>query len=353
MKILLFLLLLISPLSANDLFLTFLYGSEVDYEMEQFIKENGIKNVLLFQWANELSSRDQVKTLTDGLRKIIKDPIIAVDQEGGRVARLQNGFTKIPPAAEIDSDAYAYGKILGIELKNVGINLNLAPVVDVNSNPDNPVIGDRSFGETPQKVSATARQMIQGMHKGGVAVTLKHFPGHGDTSEDSHHQLPVVNRSIEQLSKVELLPFQNLHSITDAIMTAHVLYPALDPNEPATFSKPILTSILRENFGFEGVIISDSLVMGAVTADVKTLQEAIDRIKQRAVDAFLAGCDLLTLGRIPMATEADNREMIRQVLSYFNEQIKNGTIPQERVHDSIRRINKLKKQSLRYAHRPT
>jgi beta-N-acetylhexosaminidase len=176
-------------------------------------------------------------------------------------------------------------RAVGSELSTLGLNVNFAPVVDVDTNPENPVIGDRALGREPERVVALARAYLRGLRQGGVAGCLKHFPGHGDTREDSHVSLPFVPHALERLEAVELEPFRALSADADCVMTAHVVYPALDPRCPATLSRPILVDILRRRFGFAGLVFSDDLEMQAIAAR--------GPLAAAAEQALLAGCDSL------------------------------------------------------------
>jgi beta-N-acetylhexosaminidase len=218
-------------------------------------------------------------------------PLVAVDQEGGRVCRLRAPFTVLPPArrlGEIDDLALteAAAEQVGRELAAVGINFDFAPVVDVDSNPQNPVIGDRSFGRDPRTVMRHGVAFLRGLQAAGVLACAKHFPGHGDTSLDSHLDLPRVEHARDRLRAVELPPFHAASGAgVAAMMTAHVVYDALEPLVPATFSRAVCASLLRAEMGFEGVLVSDDLEMGAVTRH--------GSIEDAAVEALWAGCDLL------------------------------------------------------------
>jgi beta-N-acetylhexosaminidase len=215
-------------------------------------------------------------------------PFIGVDQEGGRVARLGEPVLRLPPMrvlGERDDPALteALSALLGRQLRALGVNLDFAPVLDVDSNPENPVIGDRSFGREPVRVIAQARAFARGLASAGVLACGKHFPGHGDTSEDSHLALPRVRHSLERLRAIELRPFAQLCTELPSLMTAHVVFDALDPGVPATLSSAIVTKLLREQLGFSGLVWSDDLEMKAI-ADRYGIGDA-------AVRAVEAGCD--------------------------------------------------------------
>jgi beta-N-acetylhexosaminidase len=228
-------------------------------------------------------------------------PIIAIDQEGGRVARLKAPVLELPPMRVLGAldDAeltFRAGRALGRQLKALGVSLDFAPVLDVDSNPENPVIGDRSFGADPELVARHGASFARGLEAAGVAACGKHFPGHGDTELDSHLALPRVAQPRDRLDAVELLPFARAHAACASIMTAHVVFDAIDPERPATLS-PGALSLLREHIGYRGVIVSDDLEMRAI-ADHHGVGDA-------ACTAIASGCDaLLVCSRPELALEA-------------------------------------------------
>jgi beta-N-acetylhexosaminidase len=219
-------------------------------------------------------------------------PFIAIDQEGGRVHRLPQPFTHYPAAACIAKQnsaelAYRAGKATAEELALVGINLNFAPVLDVDSNPGNPIIGDRAFAADPDEVVRFSAPWIKGLREGGIIPCGKHFPGHGDTDKDSHLDLPVVHRSAEELRRVELPPFLSAcRNGIESLMTAHVLYPALDPLLPATLSHSVVTELLRQELNYAGVVFSDDLEMKAIAANY-TNEETVALCVQAGIDVML------------------------------------------------------------------
>ena len=262
--------------------------------------------------------------------------LIGVDQEGGDISRLQQGFTLFPDAMALGAAGSAdlareQGRAMGEEMRATGINLDLAPVMDVNTNPDNPVIGLRSFGDRPPLVEQLGTAFIAGLHDAGVLATAKHFPGHGATSQDSHVTLPVVTEDQSTLEQVDLPPFQAaLRAGVDAVLVAHVSYPALDPNRgvPASLSKPIVSGLLRGQLGFNGAVISDDLGMRAIT-DHYSLGEA-------AVQAILAGEDMVIL--TTPANETDT------VVSALVSAVSSGRISEQRLNESVTRILRLKQR---------
>jgi len=219
-------------------------------------------------------------------------PLIAIDEEGGRVARLSPPALVLPPMRRIASLGdlgllERVGRVMGHQLRCLGLSMNFAPVVDVDTNPDNPVIGDRAFSRDPSEVAAFAGAYLRGLQASGLLGCLKHYPGHGDTFEDSHHALPSVRHDRARLEAVELLPFRRLAQHADSMMTAHVVYPGLDPQAAATLSSFISGTLLRAELGFEGVLFSDDLEMQAIAGHSEP--------EEAAVQALEAGCDVLLI----------------------------------------------------------
>ena len=257
---------------------------------------------------------------------------ISVDQEGGRVARLGKPFTQFPPMsclgqANSDELAYRFGLAMGKELRAVGINMDYAPVLDVHSNPANPIIGQRALDTDPTKVARLGAELIRGFYDAGVIPVGKHFHGHGDTPQDSHLTLPRVERARESLEKSELIPF--IHAIQqglEVIMTAHVVYPAWDARQPATFSHSILNDVLRNSLQFEGLIISDDLEMQAIDEKLESIPELGTRA---GIDLFLICHDLEKVSAL-------QDSMIRD--------IEMGRIPRDTIEQSLARIFQVKKK---------
>jgi len=293
-------------------------GKSLDAETADFLREHQIRAVCLFR--KNLGSESDIRQLTADLRAVMgAGALIGIDQEGGSVIRA----TSLPqaPAAmalgAIGDEALAeqVGAAVARGLRSLGINWNFAPVLDVNNNPANPVIGERSFGEDPALVTRLARAWMRGSLREGVACCVKHFPGHGDTHVDSHHALPTVDKSLAELEALELLPFRALaggEQPAPAMMTAHIVYPQIDPEYPATLSHAMLTGLLRDRIGYQGVIITDALMMKAVydrygyaKAAVLALQAGADmplaqgsKAEQAAVLAAIA--DALAAGELAL-----------------------------------------------------
>ena len=249
----------------------------------------GVSAVILF--SRNVGTPEATWTTCNRIREAAGRPIlIAVDQEGGSSRRLVDGFTPVPSMralAGAGEEAVREAAITTArELRSVGFGLDLAPVVDVDTNARNPVIGERSFSGDPVVVARMASLWVESMQRHGVAACAKHFPGHGDTSEDSHRELPRLPHDLDRLRMVELPPFSAaIEAGVAAIMTAHVLFEAIDPTVPATLSPNVLQGMLREELGFEGVVVSDDLEMEAIAGRMD--------IGRAAVEAVEAGVDLL------------------------------------------------------------
>lgn len=291
--------------------------------------------VLFF--ADNLESRDQIRALTDELQATAREEgmpplFIAADQEGGIVTRLPADMITVPSAmalgAMVEADIREMARVTARQLREVGINMNYAPTVDVNINPENPVIRTRSFGETPEVVSRAGVASVQGHLDERVIPTIKHFPGHGDTNVDSHHGLPVIDQPIERLHAVELAPFRaGIEAGVPAIMTAHIVFPALDEH-PATLSPRILTGLLREEMGFDGVIVTDSMSMNAI-AERYGLADAAIRSKA-------AGTDLLESSEPPAAMLERHEALSRA--------IEDGTLDVALFEATEQRLNELRER---------
>ncbi|MFZ3578783.1 beta-N-acetylhexosaminidase [Virgibacillus sp. DJP39] len=259
---------------------------------------------------------------------------LGVDQEGGRISRLPGGLTGIPTNKKIgavNSSEFSYdiGSLLGKELNAFGFNLDFAPVIDVNSNPDNPIIGNRSFGNNPEVVSKLGIQTMKGLQSQHVIPVIKHFPGHGDTSVDSHLQLPKVNKSLEELNKLELIPFKNaIESGADMVMVAHILLPQIDNQYPATMSEKIISGLLRKQLDFNGVVITDDITMNAITNNYG--------IEQTAVQSVKAGSDIILV--------AHGYNKVVSVIDALKAAVTTGEISEQRINTSVSRIIELKQK---------
>jgi len=270
-------------------------GTRVTDSLRNFLEQWNLGGVILFK--RNIESLEQVAVLNQSIYDAAAvTPIVSVDHEGGKVFRLPEPFTVFPPmkavgnycAAQGEPDmGLEIGKIFAKELRAAGFNLDYAPVLDVDSNPKNPIIGDRAFSCDPEAAAQIALAFWQGLQSEGVLGCGKHFPGHGDTLQDSHLTLPVVDKSFEALAACEFIPFQRaIRRGIPMLMTAHVRYPALDPVWPATLSQSILGGLLRKQLGFEGLIISDDFFMKGIAAHWG-LEEATERFLQAGGDLVL------------------------------------------------------------------
>ncbi len=290
------------------------------------ILESGAAGAILFK--RNITSREQVMDLCASI-----PGLVSVDQEGGRVARLKGICTDTPPMREIGEASrrnpelpYETGYKMGRELKALGFDLDFAPIMDVDTNPKNPIIGDRSFSNDPDEVARFGARFIRGMQDAGVLACAKHFPGHGDTDLDSHLDLPYISHSADRIEYVELPPFAAaIKAGVATIMTAHIVVKSLDPEVPATLSHKILTGILRQRMGFEGVIVSDDLEMKAV-ADRYTIPELVKQGLNAGVDLFLICKEL---DKTEEAIEAAHRLVDR------------GEVPLERAREAVSRVDRL------------
>lgn len=295
--------------------------------MKQALQAYPVGGVAMF--SQNITSPEQIKAFNEALQAESEIPLfLAVDEEGGLVARLANkqafDLPKYQSAASVGSDgdsdaALSMGTTIGAYLREYGFNMDFAPVADVNTNPGNPVIGNRAFSSDPVIASRMANAMAEGLNQQGIIAVFKHFPGHGDTAEDSHSEIAVSDKTIEEMEQCEWLPFLEAGE-GDCVMVGHIAVPNITGAlTPATFSYQVVTEILRERLGFQGLVITDSLEMGAVT-DTYSSGEA-------AVNAILAGCDMLLMpGNFVEAFDA--------VVAA----VENGTISQERLDESVGRI---------------
>ncbi|WP_447978898.1 beta-N-acetylhexosaminidase [Candidatus Nitrospira bockiana] len=320
----------------GELFMLGFSGTAVTPDLVDLVKTYHPGGFILF--ARNLQSPEQAVALTNALQAHAGHTpfLIAIDQEGGRVSRLPAGFTIFPACAVVGRCgstklAYEVAAVTAAELRAVGINMNMAPVLDINTNADNPVIGDRAFSAKAGDVAELGLATIAGLQDNRVVACGKHFPGHGETSVDSHLELPVVSATLERLHEVELRPFR--HAIANGvatIMTAHVSYPSLDPQFPATLSYIALTDLLRDHLRFKGVIVTDDLEMHAIV-DHYGIEEA-------AVTAFQAGADVLLICK--------GRDRAVAAMEAVYRAVKDGTIAEGRLDASLRRLAHLKERFL-------
>jgi beta-N-acetylhexosaminidase len=317
-------------------------GGPTPSKEELGLIEQGVGGVILFE--RNCRNPAQVAELIKDLQAVARAKglgiplIIAIDQEHGPVTRIKEGITPLPSAWEMgrtgDSDLVRRGaRINGRELASIGITMNLAPVADILLHPENRVIGKRSFGADPNRVREMVVATIEGLQGEGMAACAKHFPGHGATETDSHEALPTLERSREEMERAELIPFQSaVQANVAAIMTGHLLCPALNPERPATLSPSIIQGLLRNGLGFEGVVISDDLLMGALNQ--------WGSVEERGKEALKAGVDCLLVGK----------GTVQGLLKALERGLETGEVPQERVEEALEHIMGLKE---RYPYRGT
>lgn len=312
-------------------------GYNNDEHAELLIKNYHVGGFILFK--KNIRDSAQLSNLLNSLKatnaSANKVPVfLSVDEEGGRVSRLPDEFRGIPSNKVIgkkdDSTlSYKVGTILGKELYAFGFNMDFAPVIDINSNPKNPVIGDRSFGTTPDLVSRLGVETLKGIQSQGIISVVKHFPGHGDTSVDSHVGLPKVDHDLERLMSFELVPFKGaIENGADTVMIAHILLPKLDSKNPASFSKAVITDLLRTKMNYNGVVITDDFTMGAITKNFN--------IGAAAVKSIQAGGDIVLV-----CHGFDKQETVIKALL---EAARSGQISAERLEESAYRVLELKRK---------
>jgi beta-N-acetylhexosaminidase len=312
-------------------------GYQLPVELKALAHEFGLGGVILF--ARNIAEPEQVAELCFEAARLVPDmPLwVSIDQEGGRVARLKAPFTEWPPMATLGKSgdkslAEQCARGLARELKAVGINLDYAPVLDVHTNPKNPVIGDRALSEKAETVARMGAAMIRAFQGEGVAACGKHFPGHGDTHADSHLELPIVEHPIERLRQVEFLPFKAaIEAQVATIMTAHVLMPAIDEKRPATLSRQVVTDLLRTELKFDGVILSDDLEMKAIAANYP--------VPAAAALAIDAGCDGVLICSSDHHTQAATLEGLIHA-------VEGEDLSFSRVEDAIKRHERAKRRFL-------
>ena len=305
-------------------------GARADDAPLDALRAFGPGGITLF--ARNVGTTDELRELLAALRGLgSPSPLIAVDQEGGRVERVRAGVAALPSAMAIGATgdvalAERLGTLLGRDLARLGFDADFAPVADLSLQPQSAVIATRAFGDDPVQVGAFARAFARGLERGGVAAALKHFPGHGATADDSHIALPHVADDLTTLRARDLVPFAHAQDAASIVLTAHVVYDALDRDRPATLSRRILTDLLRGELGFNGVVATDCLEMDAIANGVGTVRGA--------VEALAAGADLLLVSH--------RLELAREAAAAIAAAVGSGEIPLERLVDAYRRVHGLR-----------
>lgn len=315
---------------------------EANDQIKRLIREEHAGGVILFD--RNLEGPRQVTGLTRDLQQLALSSspgiplFISVDQEGGKVVRLREGVTVFPGNMALGATndlslSQVAGHITGKELRALGINMNMAPSLDVNNNAKNPIIGVRSFGQDPQKTAEMAIAHLQGYQEGKVLTVVKHFPGHGDTTLDSHIDVPTVPHEMTRLEQVELVPFKKaIAKGVDAVMSAHITFPAIDDRKglPGTLSPKVLTGLLRERLGYDGVIMTDDMEMGAIVENFGSDDATLQAVK--------AGADIILVAH-DWTRQKKSIEALKQA-------VQKGEISEKRIDQSVRRILKLKAERL-------
>jgi beta-N-acetylhexosaminidase len=315
-------------------------GHDVPVEIRSLAREFDLGGVIFF--ARNVESPEQVADLSRQSQALADEiPLwVSVDQEGGRVARLKRPFTEWPPMITLgragspasDRLAERFASALAAELQAVGISLDYTPVLDVLTNPKNPVIGDRALADRAEDVARLGTVIIRTLQAAGIAACGKHFPGHGDTSVDSHHELPLLDHAPDRLEAIELVPFKAAIAADVAgIMTAHILIPAIDEENPGTLSPAIVDGLLRRTLGYDGLVMTDDLDMKAISGRYG--------YPEATVRAIAAGCDVALL----CAPKPHEQMAALEALIYAVEQ---GRVPLARVEDALKRQRRAKERFL-------
>lgn len=311
-------------------------GTTINEDIKKYINDYKVGGVIFF--SRNIKNIDQsIKLINDIKIQNKKNNIplfISIDEEGGRVSRLPSEFKRLPSAkiiGDIDKKevSFEYGKIIGERLDKLGFNLDFAPVLDINSNLNNPVIGDRAFGNKTEVVTRNGIATMKGLKDKGIIAGIKHFPGHGDTEIDSHKDLPIIDKDIKALKELELVPFKNaIEEGADMIMIGHILYKDIDESYPATMSKTIIEEILRNELSFEGVVISDDMTMGAVLKNY-SLEDA-------SVKYLNSGGDILLI-----CHGEDNPELVFKAVE---DAVNSQKISEKKIDEKVYRILNLKEK---------
>lgn len=321
----------------GQLLLGSLAGPTLTPEIRSLAREFSLGGIVLF--SRNIEAPEQVAELAIDAQTLAGElPLwVSADQEGGRVARLRKPFTEWPPMAVLGRSgsvdlASRFAAALAAELRAVGVTLDYAPVLDIHTNPTNPVIGDRALAEDADQVARLGAAIVRGLQENGVAACGKHFPGHGDTAVDSHLDLPVVEHPPDRIRRVECVPFREaIRAGVAFIMTAHVMVPSFDDERPATLSPRIVQALLRTELQFEGVILSDDLEMQAIARSYA--------VADAAVHAITAGCDGVLIC-------SGDSEVQAATLEALVHAVEDARIPAARLHDALKRLRRAKERFL-------
>ena len=309
-------------------------GTEITANLENLIKKNKVGGVILI--GDNVTDVNGVIKLNNDIKKLNEENdiplLISVDEEGGSVSRVPGEFIEVPTSefiGRLDSEEISYntGKVIGEQIKALGFNMDYAPVLDILSNPDNTVIGDRAYGNNADIVSRLGISTMNGLESEGVIPVVKHFPGHGDTYVDSHYGLPIVYKTLEELNSLEFIPFKDaIDSGADAVMVSHIILSNIDSENPASLSKDIVKGILRDNLGFNGVVVTDDMTMGAIVNNFD--------IGSSAIKAINAGVDIILV--------CHDYEMQIKVIEAIRNAVRTGEISEAIINESVYRVLTLK-----------
>lgn len=317
----------------GQMFIIGVEGTSVDEKLKQYITTLKPGGIILFR--DNITDPEQLLSFINGLKAANSGWIplfISVDEEGGRISRMPEQLPDMPSAMSLgglDDPVFTYvaGRLLAEKIKIFGFNMDFAPVLDITSNPQNTVIGDRAFGTDEPSVSKHGIQMMKGIRDEGVIAVVKHFPGHGDTEVDSHYGLPVVTHGMERLENFELVPFRKaFDENADAVMVAHIVVESLDPDLPASLSGPVITGLLRDKMGFDGVVITDDMTMRAITNNFD--------IGDAAVRSVIAGSDIILV--------CHGYDKQKAAMDAVKTAVETGTIDMDSIDRSVSRILRLK-----------
>lgn len=324
---------------AGQLLIVGFKGTFLNDRTKSYINDLKVGGLILFD--RNIESKGQIIGLVEEIKGSNAEEdiplFLCIDEEGGSISRLPKEYRRLPDPFQIgetnDVDiAFQFGQLLGNRVKGLGLNLNFAPVLDIHSNPDNPVIGKRAYGTNPERVSDIGLEVAKGIRNSSIIPAVKHFPGHGDTSTDSHLELPIIDKSLEELRNFELIPFEDvIENNIEMIMMAHILLPSLDKDYPATLSKKIVHDLLRDEMGYEGVIVSDDMTMGAIVNNF-TLEDA-------CIDFLKAGGDILLV--------CHGEDNPRIVFDKIIDAVEIGELSMEEIDEKVYRILELKDRYLK------
>lgn len=317
----------------GQMFIIGFEGAEITKELQDMLETRAPGGVILFR--SNVKNPEQLLELVNSIKITNSGRVplfVSVDEEGGRVSRMPEVLSDIPSAAAVGEYGdikvtYDIGTLLAEEISSFGFNMDFAPVLDIMSNPDNTVIGDRSFGITAQIVTEHGIELMRGIRDKGVVPVVKHFPGHGDTLADSHKELPVVEHDMSRLASFELVPFQKaVDENADAVMVAHLIMKTIDPKNPATMSKAVITDLLRDQMGFDGVVMTDDMTMGAIVKNYD--------IGDAAVSSVVAGSDMILV--------CHGYDKQSEAIDAVRSAVETGFIDETRIDESVFRILRLK-----------